>query len=630
MKHLENMVKSYLSKSTDYAIQICGEWGSGKTYYFKNTLLPIIEKNEVFGNAKKRYTIVYISLFGLKSIDDVSTKIVFDFYQTKYLKIKEKSKVLKVTKGILKIGLRGFLNLKKLGNINDYLTDIKDIGEDVLNTDELLICFDDLERKNKNLNIEELIGYINSLVDEGVKVLIISNENLLLKNEEEYKNLKEKTVGICVDFIPNRLLLFQEIKNKRYSSFPVFNVFLSKLEISQIKLLELIKDNYRHYIYSLDVLQEIYSKIQNEIVDIKDEISKKVFEELENIAYFTIAIAVEYKSSNIKYKDFELYKDDFLFMQQMAQIDIETKEPVLPKADNSLGVFIKKYNITESNYRFYSTIFNHITGYEEFTIKKFKTEFVKKFNLVKGEIDEKQLIYNKIFNRLSINLTELEYKEGLEKIIQIAESGFYKPTQYLSIVKIITDEKIKIKNINIEESIKKLKIGFKKSIATFYITERSDLENIEHFKSTNKQNIWESEFYDLFEYEFQEEKNKEKNKKSNEFAKLFLENYYLFFEKIKKEENFLYFLSYYSFFNSISSKDFISLVKKLENLEILELSNFIKKRYQSITSSAVLSSEKNKILELLLVVQKYKATLDDSIRVYAIETLEKSLTLNEQ
>ena len=44
--------------NTDYALLIDGKWGSGKTYYVKNILIPLIEKD-------KKYKPIYISLNGL-------------------------------------------------------------------------------------------------------------------------------------------------------------------------------------------------------------------------------------------------------------------------------------------------------------------------------------------------------------------------------------------------------------------------------------------------------------------------------------------------------------------------------------------------------------------------------------
>lgn len=278
MRNLQNVTSDYLSKPTDFAVQVVGSWGYGKTYYYRNTLEPLICNTPTVTNAYKKYKPVYISLFGLKSVEDIATKIVMDFYQSKYFKAYFSKRLLrkrlKITQSILKIGLRGFLNFKRLGNVNEYLTDIKTIGENVLDTNELIICFDDLERKDTALRIEDLTGYINSLVDEGIKVLIISNDDLLLKDGDTYKNLKEKIIGISVEFVPNVKETLESIIKARYSAYSVYSKYLTDNIDDLINLSKATNNNFRHIIYALDSLHNCYSKIKSEIFDCKNDISE--------------------------------------------------------------------------------------------------------------------------------------------------------------------------------------------------------------------------------------------------------------------------------------------------------------------------------------------------------------------
>ncbi|TDO25752.1 P-loop NTPase fold protein [Sediminibacterium goheungense] len=85
MNNLDTYLASYLSKKTSYAIQLTGNWGSGKTYYFRKTLLPIIEETEVCSNANKKFKVIYVSLFGQKSVESIMTKIVSEIYLSKFL-----------------------------------------------------------------------------------------------------------------------------------------------------------------------------------------------------------------------------------------------------------------------------------------------------------------------------------------------------------------------------------------------------------------------------------------------------------------------------------------------------------------------------------------------------------------
>ena len=82
-KHIEEFLDYYLDKehSPDYAVLITGCWGSGKTYFIRQYLdsKGAAGKNVVktfdWLNGFERYTVVYVSLFGAKTRDDINENI---------------------------------------------------------------------------------------------------------------------------------------------------------------------------------------------------------------------------------------------------------------------------------------------------------------------------------------------------------------------------------------------------------------------------------------------------------------------------------------------------------------------------------------------------------------------------
>ena len=48
MKDLLGVINRYLTKATQYAIQITGPWGSGKTFCYFNTILPSIVNRKTY------------------------------------------------------------------------------------------------------------------------------------------------------------------------------------------------------------------------------------------------------------------------------------------------------------------------------------------------------------------------------------------------------------------------------------------------------------------------------------------------------------------------------------------------------------------------------------------------------
>ena len=61
--------------SYDYAVLIDGEWGCGKTYYIKNSLIKDIVSHE--GEKENGRKVKYISLYGCKSVQDIQENLVW-------------------------------------------------------------------------------------------------------------------------------------------------------------------------------------------------------------------------------------------------------------------------------------------------------------------------------------------------------------------------------------------------------------------------------------------------------------------------------------------------------------------------------------------------------------------------
>ncbi|MGX1902612.1 P-loop NTPase fold protein [Thermolongibacillus altinsuensis] len=154
MDNIMQEVERYLkAKKTDYALQINGPWGIGKTYYVLNELKPFIEK-QTNNETKENYKLVYVSLNGVKHTDDIGEMI--------FLEITGKGGKIAyaLTKAALKVGQGVF---RQFGHIfkgtEEY---IKEKGHSILDLSNVVLCFDDLERISGYLSIEQVLGYINT------------------------------------------------------------------------------------------------------------------------------------------------------------------------------------------------------------------------------------------------------------------------------------------------------------------------------------------------------------------------------------------------------------------------------------------------------------------------------------
>lgn len=193
---LNKYIKHYVTKDkTNRAIMLSAPWGTGKSYYIKNCLIPYLQ-------TKNKIKCIVVSLYGLKDISEISKSI---FLETK-LKIKANSLGYNTGKVIAKTIAKGIASFFGIDLSMDEKA-LKNIYKSI-NLSNTLIILEDVERST--IDILEILGFVNSLVEQdGVKVLLVANENEIIdtynKNVKEsniakYLRIKEKTIGDTISF----------------------------------------------------------------------------------------------------------------------------------------------------------------------------------------------------------------------------------------------------------------------------------------------------------------------------------------------------------------------------------------------------------------------------------------------
>ena len=185
---MEDLVESILdyirADYTDYAVMINGEWGSGKTYFWNHKVRNKIESMELNG---KRYKTIYMSLYGISNLEEISKKIFIETTRLmdKNLKRYMDSHGQATIPEYAKTGLdmANFFGVTQNGDKLDYA--------DFFATDDKVLCFDDLERAN--VDVIDILGYINNFVEhDHIKTIIICNEKEL-STKLKSSNLEMKT-----------------------------------------------------------------------------------------------------------------------------------------------------------------------------------------------------------------------------------------------------------------------------------------------------------------------------------------------------------------------------------------------------------------------------------------------------
>lgn len=622
MRNIEQVIKSYLSKPTQYAIQITGKWGVGKTYHFKNNLATLIESVPTYHNAKKKYKPLYISLFGLKSVDEIAAKMVFDFFGAKafkeYLKKTESKKALRIRQGIPKTWIRSFLSFKCPGNADDYLTDVRQLGQKVPNTSELLICFDDVERKHPDLSFESLAGYISCLVDEGIKVLVISGEDLLSENDQ-YAILKEKMIGISVPYIPDVPKTVRNIVTAKYSRFSTYYDFLT----NNIQLIsdtaKAANSNFRRLIYALDVLFDVHSLIEKNIFDIRHEIASALRKELPYITRLTLAFSIEFKSSSLTNEKKGNYNQTALYFDEIFDIRQTSDE----KED--IGLFLKKYGIEKRYYKFFESIFDFTTSHSEFIIEDFVAEFKEIYHLQNGSIPLHYQVFNELSYPECLDLSDVAYMQKTHEMIEYAKEGKYILNEYLVIMQ-YSERFNNMLGLDLESVKKDLIVGLRKAIRA--LTDKSALQ-FEQFKLSNG-NAMSSYSRDLLNAG---NESIEELKKTNEAAlakdclHILLEDSLEFQHLLETDAQFRYHAFLYPILSEAEPEEFVERVKRKSNKELRFITLFFRERFADKENLKKEISHIMKIKDLLTVYRNdLLAEENANIRTFVVEDLLSTLS----
>ncbi len=220
----------------DFAVMIKGAWGSGKTYF-----IDIFRKDRERQFPSQKF--LYVTLNGVSSTDQIDDQV---FTQLHPVLGSKEAKVLGViAKAIFKASFRVDLDSAKDSmTFSPGVPDIK-LSKYIVRPSETVIVFDDLERCI--IPIPAVLGYINTFLEhEKLKVIILSNEDEIVKNDKEgkYPAIKEKLIGKTLRIRPHSSEAIKDfvakITNEKTKRF-----FESKLETITTLYKESATDNLR-------------------------------------------------------------------------------------------------------------------------------------------------------------------------------------------------------------------------------------------------------------------------------------------------------------------------------------------------------------------------------------------------
>ena len=410
---MDDLVESILdyvrSDYTDYAIMLNGEWGSGKTYFWNNQIKKKIESLKLNG---KKYKTIYMSLYGISNLEEISKKIFIETTQLmdknlkKYMNTHEQTTIPEYAKTGL--DMANFFGVSSSNDKIDY--------EEFFSTSDKVLCFDDLERAN--VDVIDILGYINNFVEhDHIKTIIICNEKELatkIKSENlemktfiatylldkqgelgktekpmvekirdkmelvfdkanEYERIKEKLIGETFEYAPqfdyiiNGILMRYE-SNRGLIKFLRENTILtmSTFKRSGTRNLRILKQ-------ALNDFKKIYEMIDKYYPNTNKRL-------MQTILLFTIAVSFEIKSGKIIKEKFKNIQDneEYKSLLVSSKVLMDNRQFYIKEFDSNYY-----YNF-KTEYRFFKFIEYYIRT-RIFDMKLFKRDMEEAEKAFSGE-----------------------------------------------------------------------------------------------------------------------------------------------------------------------------------------------------------------------------------------------------
>ena len=456
---MEDLVESILdyirADYTDYAIMINGEWGSGKTYFWNHKVRNKIESMQLNG---KRYKTIYMSLYGISNLEEISKKIFIETTQLmdKNLKKYMDSKGQVTIPEYAKTGLdmANLFGVTQNGDKLDYA--------DFFSTDDKVLCFDDLERAN--VDVIDILGYINNFVEhDHIKTIIICNEkelstklkssNLEMKTfiatylldkegdlvkkadkpmveriqdtieyvfdkANDYERIKEKLIGETFEYAPEFNYIINGIL-MRYEKYPELirflrentNLIISTFNKSGTRNLRILKHALNDFKKIFDMVNKAYPNTNHRV--------------MQTMLIFTIAVSFEIKAGKVTKDKFININsnEEYKAILVSSRVFMDNRQFYIKEFDNNYY-----YNF-KAEYRFFKFIEIYIRT-RIFDMRTFK----ENMDVIINTIDTDKLPgYKRLLTEEYWKITDDQFDGVIEEILEDVKEGRILPIEIVKI-----------------------------------------------------------------------------------------------------------------------------------------------------------------------------------------------------
>jgi len=426
----------------------------GKTHFWNTKIRKKIESMKLNG---KQYTTIYMSLYGISNLEDISKKIFIETTQLmdknlkKYMNSHGQSSIPEYAK--TGIDMANFFGVTQNGDKIKYA--------DFFSTDDKVLCFDDLERAN--VDVIDILGYINNFVEhDHIKTIIICNEkelstklkssNLEMKTfiatylldkqgdldksdkpmvekirdkiehvfdkANEYERIKEKLIGETFEYAPkfdyiiNGILMRYE-KDTELIRFlrENTNLIISTFHKSGTRNLRILKHALNDFKKIFEMVNKHYPNTNNRV--------------MQTILIFTIAVSFEIKAGKITKDKFVNIKDneEYRSILVSSRVLSDNRQFYIKEFDSNYY-----YNF-KADYRFFKFIEYYVRT-RIFDMKIFKDNM----ETIRNTIDTDKLpAYRRLLTEEYWKIADDQFPQVIDEILEDVKKG---ELQLIDVVKL--------------------------------------------------------------------------------------------------------------------------------------------------------------------------------------------------
>ncbi|MGX4584519.1 hypothetical protein [Paenibacillus chitinolyticus] len=647
MQNLLDSILRYVKKEkTNYAILLAGKWGSGKSYFWENVIKHKIE--EIVINGRKQ-RVIYISLYGVNTIDEINKKIFIDnllnknqFFK-KTIENKWGGRITELTK--MAVGAVKSFDIPIISDLSSEKVKF----ENLIDFTDTVLCFDDLERSN--LEITNVLGYINNYVErDGIKAILIGNEeeiserilqeNIELKilvssilldkegglnktfnaqlpkgdtknvldllNEKkyelfnktnEYNRIKEKLIAKTFTFQMDHRSVIESLSSQYPNDLSTF--LLNNQSIIEYLFKQSGKDNIRILKHGLDDFELIYMNITEMYPSLNTEI-------ITSILKFTLVASFEIKSGSLGYDKLKKLSsnDDLISILTISHM---TKKP--EDKDTYIESIINKYYSGERNqkYQYFYKFVETLVSDGIFNKLLFTQEVDTLLQRIKVDLTPEYIkfLHRDYWQRLTDEEFEVLKEQTYTKLIQ-GEVSFVSYFRAFILYRYFIEKKLL--NKSEEELANELMNGLSKAVKTGEYYDHIDSyflgvdiqANDKHLMDIKKEILkhnqslldqkFESKVQVLFEY--------------------LPDHFPQFMNELVNE---FYYVPVFKYCKNIDP--FIKTVMNLLPIEIVELNRQLKKRYQTAGLGSKLFLDYDNLLLIEATIESFVKNKKPTIKI---------------